>query len=131
MSLHDVFVDAYRPYLEGRLAERGWERPAGWDEALEEGQRWLEGQLDELLALPPVRQGRGPLELFQEACAFPTGALVEAGFLPVARDPVAAGALPGDLFDLAPASSRLLGESAWMAHLEWGAAKAAAILKQE
>jgi len=69
------------------------------------------------------------LELFQEALRFPTYALEQAGNQPVGRDEIATNALPGDRFGLAPASSRDLGEEAWMAHLSWGAAKAAAITR--
>jgi hypothetical protein len=74
-------------------------------------------------ALPfPLR--RSPLEIFQEAMRFPTEALDALGALGAGRDPVAEAALPGDRYDLAPASSQALGEAAWRAHLAWGAAKA-------
>jgi hypothetical protein len=62
---------------------------------------------------------------------FPTRALAEAGTPPVRRDPAAVAALPGDLYDLAPASSRPLGDAAWEAHMAWGAAKAAAMTPAE
>jgi hypothetical protein len=57
--------------------------------------------------------------------SFPTAYLLEQGCEPVTRDPVAVNALPGDVFDLAPASSAVLGEDVWRAHLQWGAEKAA------
>ena len=112
--------------------ERVRERTAAFEavdlvDAIEAGRRWLEEQLGELLARPFAHQRRGPLELFQEAMRFPTEALAEAGVGDVARDAVAAHALPGDVYDLAPASTRELGEEVWALHLEWGATKAAAI----
>jgi len=97
------------------------------DDALVVGERWLAANLDELAATDFSLQRRGPLEVFQEAMRFPTGALVEAGVAPVPRDDVTRNALPGDLFDLAPASTRDLGEEVWAAHLEWGAAKVRAL----
>ena len=123
-ALRDSFVRAFRPYVEGRLGDRGIAAPAGWDETMRRSTGWLERALTDLLELPPDEQRRGPLEVFQEAIAFPTAALDEAGYRRAERDPVAAAALPGDLFDLAPASSQDLGEEAWRAHLAWGAAKA-------
>ena len=126
-ALRDAFVEAMRPYLAGRLEARGIAPPAGWEETMRRATDWLERSLIDLLGLPPDEQRRGPLEVFQEAIAFPTAALAEAGRRPAARDPVAVAALPGDLFDLAPASSQDLGEEAWRAHLAWGAAKAAAV----
>jgi hypothetical protein len=122
--LHAAFLAAYRPYVESLLAERGM---PSVPEAVAAGERWLDETLGELLALPAREQPRSPLEVFQEALRFPTEALEESGVAPVGRDEAAEAALPGDLFDLAPASSQALGEEAWRAHLEWGAAKAARI----
>lgn len=118
-----AFTAAYRPYLESRFAELGLEAPEG---VVAAGERWLRASLEELLSLPFAAQRRGPLEVFQEAMRFPTEAVATAGVPEPARDPVAAAALPGDRYDLAPASSQALGEAAWSAHLLWGAAKAAA-----
>lgn len=96
-------------------------------EAIDEGEQWLADRLDRLLAEPFDRQRRGPLELLQEAMRFPTAALIDLGFDRVERDPMAERAIPGDLFDLAPASSSTLGETVWHAHIAWGAAKANAM----
>ncbi len=126
-GLTDVFVTAYRPYVLGRLELLGIDAPPGLVESLDEGEEWLRQALEELLATPYLEQRRGPLELFQEAMSFPTEVLRAAGVRPADRDPIAVSALPGDLFDLAPASSQSLGEEAWQAHLAWGAAKAAAV----
>ncbi|HSJ28101.1 MAG TPA: hypothetical protein VLB67_07800 [Acidimicrobiia bacterium] len=109
------------------LADRGLDSTPGLDEAIGRGETWLRNELGEQLAKPFERQIRGPLEVFQEAMRFPTEALAAHGAVPVSRDQVTANALPGDVYDLAPASSRDLGEDVWRAHLAWGAAKAAAL----
>ena len=122
-----VLTAAYRPYVISTLAQRGVEDVEGLNDALDEGERWLEARLTDLLSRPFVEQTRGPLEVFQEAIRFPTEALAGAGVPPVGRDHVTANALPGDVYDLAPASSRDLGDDVWKAHLTWGATKAAAL----
>lgn len=122
--LLDALVEAYPQYVRERLGGRG---PAGTDAAVEQGRTWLESALGELLSRPFIEQRRGPLEVFQEAMRFPTEHLAAAGVEPVARDPVAEAAIPGDVYDLAPASSRDLGEEVWQVHLAWGAAKASVV----
>jgi len=122
--LQRALVGAYGAHVRRRL---GNVEVTGLDESLEEGERWLASALTELLSLPFDDQRRGPLEIFQEAMDFPTRRLREAEVDPPARDPVAEAALPGDVYDLAPASSRDLGEEVWAIHLTWGATKAAAI----
>lgn len=122
-----LLVDAYRPHVRARLAELGLDPPRDLESALEEGEEWLRTELSRLLEQPFHDQRRGPLEVFQEAMRFPTEALSAAGEQPVHRDPAAEAALPGDLYDLAPASSQSMGDEVWRAHLIWGAAKAAAI----
>ena len=126
-DLVDALVKAYVPYVRARVARLNLDIPPGFEAAIKEGRRWLETTLPDLLDRPFARQDRGPLELFQEALSFPTAALVRAGQRPVPRDEAVVAALPGDLFDLAPASSSDLGEQAWRAHLVWGATKAAAL----
>lgn len=127
--LRDALVAVFAPFVRHRLGER--KEIENMDRAIQSGRSWLEEGLTALLAQPFPAQRRGPLELFQEAMKFPTEALVEAGQAPVQRDEVAVAALPGDLYDLAPASTRDLGEEVWMAHLQWGAAKAAAMRSPE
>ena len=124
-------VDAYEPYVRDRIARQRIEVPPGLDGAIAEGHLWLDTALQDLLGRPFASQDRGPLELFQEALRFPTAVLEQAGHQPVPRDDLVANALPGDLFDLAPASSNDLGEATWKAHLAWGAAKAAAMTRPE
>lgn len=122
--LQRALVGAYGAHVKRRLGDV---EVVGLDETLAEGERWLASALTELLSLPFEDQRRGPLEIFQEAMEFPTRRLREADVDPPARDPVAEAALPGDVYDLAPASSRDLGEEVWSIHLSWGATKAAAI----
>ncbi len=128
-ELASSLVAAYAPYVRDKVARLGLAIPAGLDGAIEDGRSWLETALPDLLGRPFASQDRGPLELFQEALRFPTVALQQAGHQPVSRDELVANALPGDLFDLAPASSNDLGEEAWRAHLAWGATKAAAMTR--
>ena len=140
MAVRAAFAAAYAPYIRSRLAERLAESGEtavseaqeallreGLDDALEQGRSWLEDRLGEFLETPFAEQTRGPLEIFQEAIKFPTEVLAAAGVPIPERDAVATNALPGDLYDLAPATSRDLGEEAWTAHLAWGAAKAHAM----
>lgn len=125
--LTEALVRAYRPHLL-RIAEgRGWVVDPALVEAIGDGETWLADTLDELLSQPFARQRRGPLEIFQSAMRFPTEALARAGVDQVERDPAAVAAIPGDVYDLAPASSVILGEQVWQAHLAWGAEKAAAM----
>lgn len=125
--LLEALVEAYPRHVRSRL---GGEANPQLDQAVTQGQEWLAGSLAALLALPFAEQRRGPLEIFQEAMRFPTATLVDQGRPPLAREPVAVSALPGDVYDLAPASTRDLGEDVLMIHLTWGAAKAAAITRQ-
>lgn len=117
-----LLVKAYPGFVRARA-------PEGPDltEAIEQGREWLAAELDTHLSRPFPEQRRGPLEIFQEAMRFPTEVLAGAGVPAPQRDDVVESALPGDLYDLAPASSQELGEEVWRAHLGWGAAKAKAI----
>ncbi len=126
-ALRDALARVYRPWLVHLCETRGWEVGPTVAEAIDEGEQWLADRLDHLLGEAFDRQRRGPLELFQEAMRFPTSALMELGLEPVDRDPMAEQAIPGDVFDLAPPSSSVLGETVWHAHIAWGAAKANAM----
>jgi hypothetical protein len=123
-DLHRALLAAFVPYVDEAVARQRLGDTEGLGDAVESGRSWLDGALRDLLSLEPGAQRRSPLELFQEALRFPTEALQAAGVAPAERDPVAAAALPGDVYDLAPASSRVLGEEAWRAHVAWGIAKA-------
>lgn len=123
-ALRRELLDAFRPYVIHRLAEQGIEAPEGLDESLREGETWLRDELAAVTEVPFAEQRRSPLEVFQEAMRFPTEALKRAGIATPARDSTAVELLPGDHYDLAPASSQALGERAWRAHLAWGVAKA-------
>jgi hypothetical protein len=126
-DLQTTFVVAYPVYVSRRLRELGISAPAHMAAAIESGREKLRADLEDLFAQPADRQDRSPLEIFQSALQAPTAALHAAGVEPIERDPVVANALPGDLYDLAPASSQALGEEAFRAHLAWGVAKAAAV----
>lgn len=121
-QLIEALVAAYPDHVLTRL---GHEDIPGLDEALAAGAEWLGATLEDLLSRPFREQRRGPLEVFQEAMRFPTDHLATLGRAPAERDPIAKSALPGDLYDLAPASTQDLGEEVWGRHLAWGAAKAA------
>jgi len=118
----EAFISAYPVFLKSRLDSMapGMEI----DDEVRQGARWLEGELRQWAARAVGEQRRGPLQIFQTAVAFPTAALQAAGVPPLERDVSAAQALPGDLYGLAPASSRDIGGDAWRAHIEWGIAKA-------
>jgi hypothetical protein len=126
-ELIERLVAAYRPYVEGRLEELGIQSPPSLESAFREGESWLRASLSELLSRPFAEQARGPLEVLQEAMRYPTRALEDVGVPPARRDPATRAALPGDLYDLAPASSSSLGEEVWRAHVAWGAEKARAV----
>lgn len=126
-ALQAALVGAFAPHVLARIDQLGIDRSSGLDGAIADGKRWLADQLDDLLSTPYASQRRGPLEVFQEAMSFPTAYLLERGCEPMTRDPVSVNALPGDVFDLAPASSAVLGEDVWRAHLQWGAEKAASL----
>lgn len=131
-ALIDGLVAAYGPHIVGRLDELGIDAPDQMTDAIEEGRSALVDALEDLLERPYREQRRGPLEVFQEAMTHPTQVLVDAGVEPpLRRDDVIEAALPGDLYDLAPASSRLLGEEVWRLHLAWGVAKAKAMAEGE
>ena len=124
--LLDAFTVALPRYLLDLVGSRGWVA-AGLDEAADEAAQWLRRELRDLLDLPYARQPRSPLEIAQEATAIVGDALDAAGVEPPARDAATIEALPGDVYDLAPASSTVLGEAAWEAHIAWGVTKAAAM----
>lgn len=121
-ALHSAFVGAFAPYLKGILEERGL--PALPDEVVSAAERWLDERLAGLLELRYPEQRRSPLEIVQEAMAGPTEALSAMAVKAPLRDPVSVAALPGDTYGLAPASSAVLGEVAFEAHLAWGIEKA-------
>lgn len=125
-TLRERMVGAYGDHVRARIEALGHadELDAEMEEAISEGERWLDEHLGELLGLPFDRQPRGPLEVFQEAMRFPTELLRSRKVTPPKRDEIVRNALPGDDYDLAPASSSLLGEAVWEAHLAWGAEKA-------
>ena len=127
-DLHREFLAAFRPYLLAQLAELGVEEEAA-AAAIEAGESLLEADLAALLAEPFARQTRSPLEVLRAAVAPVTAALSAAGIPALERDPGSVAAAPGDRYGLEPLSSRVLGESAWRAHLAWGVAKARSLAR--
>ncbi len=118
----EAFLVAFPQYLQSRMVEVA---PAtDIDEATRQGVQWLTAELAQWARLPVEDQRQGPLHILQTASGFPTAALEEAGIVSAARDVGSQQALPGDLYGLAPVSSRDLGEAAWRAHVAWGVAKA-------
>ena len=121
-AVAEAFIAAYPVFLKSQL---GSVAPGiDIDEGIRQGAQWLEGELNQWARRAAGEQRRGPLQIFQTAVAFPTAALQTAGVPVLERDASAAQALPGDLYGLAPASSRDIGGDAWRTHIEWGIAKA-------
>lgn len=120
--LREALVSAYPVHLRARLGD---EVVSAMSDVVAAGSDWLGSALDELLGQPFGQQRRGPLEVFQEAMRFPTEHLASRGWPSASRDEVTVSALPGDVYDLAPASTRELGEQVWRCHVAWGATKAA------
>ena len=128
--LLEVMVGSYEDYVRTAVVGRVGDEPGGLEEAIGAGRRWLRDTLEHLLRLPYTQQSRGPLEIFQEAMRFPTLVLQAGGYPPVPRDDLSRKALPGDVYGLAPASSREVSEEVWRAHLAWGADKAASMTRR-
>ena len=122
-TLADELARAYAPFVGARTGSLDVDLA----EALEAGEVWLREELTTELSRPYNQQRRGPLEIFQAAMSFPTEVLLAAGVEEPRRDAMAVQALPGDRFDLAPASSRDISDDVWTAHLGWGVTKAAAM----
>lgn len=122
-TLADELVAAYAPFVGARTGSLDVDLA----EALEAGEAWLREELTVELSRPYGQQRRGPLEIFQAAMSFPTEVLLAAGVEEPPRDAMAVQALPGDRFNLAPASSRDISDEVWTAHLGWGVTKAASM----
>ena len=122
----ETFVAAYAGYVRRRLAAVGAEGPT-LEAAIAQGQASLAASFASWREASPASQRTSPLELFREALVPPTAAAIARGISPPDRDDAQEQALPGDLLDLAPATSRDLGDEAWEAHVAWGLARAEAI----
>lgn len=121
-----ALVAAYVPYVQRMIVAMGVDLEAV-DAAIERSRAELERTLVAWADVPAQEQRASPLELFREALALPTARLTELDVDITSRDAPQQDALPGDVFDLAPASSRDLGEEAWRAHVAWGIARTEAI----
>jgi hypothetical protein len=121
-----AFVAAYTPYVQRKAVQLGVDDDAV-REAIDEGGRRLSAAFALWADVPAQSQRASPLELFREALACPTARLIELGVASNVRERTQEDALPGDVFDVAPATSRDLGEEAWAAHVAWGIARTEAI----
>ena len=79
-----------------------------------------------LLAADIDEQWTTPLSLLRAAVRYPTGVLQDAGVPPVERDPIQERLLPGDIYDLSPASFADVDPALAEPGMVWGAAKALA-----
>jgi hypothetical protein len=79
-----------------------------------------------LLAADIDEQWTTPLSLLRSAVRYPTRVLEEAGVPPVERDPIQERLLPGDIYDLSPASFADVDPALAEPGMVWGAAKALA-----
>ena len=122
----EAFVAAYGPYVGRKLDELGVDVAAVSD-AMEAGAVRLADTLAAWAEVPADEQRSSPLQLFRLGLDPPTARLVELGVERARRDANQEAALPGDTFDLAPATSRDLDERAWRAHVAWGIARTHAI----
>ncbi|GMR01863.1 MAG: hypothetical protein BMS9Abin20_0185 [Acidimicrobiia bacterium] len=126
-ELRDAFVDAYPRYVAGMLTQRGIPIDAVIADAVVEGTAVLDGLLRALAEIPLVEQRSSPLELFREALRPVDRALALIG-APLPPGGIGARQLaPWDRFGLSPGSSRVLGDAAHEAHLEWSLTKVATL----
>ena len=129
-ALADAIVGALPGWVERCVARRlptlGPERQAAARAAGERAADEVGGQVRALLAADIDDQRTTPLALLRSAVRYPTEVLQAAGVPPVDRDPVQARLLPGDPYDLSPASFADIDPALAEPGMVWGAAKARA-----
>ncbi len=124
----EIFVAAYRPYVLGRLGELAIDAPArSWPNRSTTERNGCAALWRNCRPRPTGSAARARSSCSRRRLGTPPRCCSRQAYHRRTGIPVAASALPGDLYDLAPASSQSLGEEAWRAHLAWGAAKAAAV----
>ena len=99
------------------------------DAARDAGRRAAEevgAEVRALLAADIDEQWTTPLSLLRAAVRYPTRVLEDAGVPPVERDPIQERLLPGDIYDLSPASFADVDPALAEPGMVWGAAKALA-----
>ena len=99
------------------------------DAARDAGRRAAEevgAEVRALLATDIDEQWTTPLSLLRAAVRYPTRVLEDAGVPPVERDPIQERLLPGDIYDLSPASFADVDPALAEPGMVWGAAKALA-----
>ncbi|MFM7536178.1 MAG: hypothetical protein ACKO91_10380 [Acidimicrobiales bacterium] len=105
---------------------------AGWlDDARSAGERAREevgARLRSLLAHDVDEQRTNPLGVIRTAVRYPTEVLQRAGVPPVVRDEFLERTFADDVYGLAPATWRDLGEEVHEAGIIWGAWKASTVL---
>jgi hypothetical protein len=125
--LVEALVAAFPEYLGRRLAELGVVADAAIDAAVEAAAVQLRAGLAELLSRPAGEQEDSPLEVMRRATSAVSEALAATGVAAPDRDAWEVEVHPEDRYGLYPASSQVLGETAWRLHLEWGVRKAGAV----
>jgi len=108
-------------------AYRGTTDPETHDAAVLAGERArveVGARLAALLATDVDAQRTNPLSILRGAVRYPTAVLQAAGVPAVVRDEFAERVLPDDVYDLAPATWRDLGDEVHEAGIVWGAWKA-------
>jgi hypothetical protein len=99
------------------------------DAARDAGRRAAEevgAEVRALVAADIDEQWTTPLSLLRAAVRYPTRVLEDAGVPPVERDPIQERLLPGDIYDLSPASFADVDPALAEPGMVWGAAKALA-----
>jgi hypothetical protein len=125
-AVADTFVGAYPEHLRSRMRELGLD-PEDFAGSIDAGRAQLEAAFVDWVDLGPTTQRSSPLELLRNALVPPTEAMRAAGVASRDRDELQQRSLPGDIYDLAPATSQELGEAAFRAHVAWGIARAEAV----
>ena len=130
-ALADAVVRALPGWVERSVTRRlgGPAGPEIRDAVRDAGRRAaaeVGGAVRALLALDIDEQRSTPLAILRSAVRYPTEVLQAAGVPPVERDPMQVRLLPGDLYDLSPASFADVDPALAEPGLYWGAAKALA-----
>jgi hypothetical protein len=136
----DALCEAVEAALPGWVVRAVESRATAWHGAVEPG--WLVGaraageqarqevgaRLRSLLAHDVDEQRTNPLGVIRAAVRYPTDVLRRAGVPPVVRDEFLERTFAEDVYGLAPACWRDLGDEVHEAGIVWGAWKAATVL---
>ncbi len=136
----DMLSEAVDAALAGWVVRAVESRASSWTGTLESG--WLDdaraagerareevgARLRSLLAQDVDEQRTNPLGVIRTAVRYPTEVLQRAGVPPVVRDDFLESTFADDVYGLAPASWRDLGDEVHEAGIVWGAWKASTVL---